>query len=113
MAPGRSSLYLLRVFARVPECTVYARSAAFAADQGVERLAGFCVFGLLLAALAFEHVPQVRRAAFRGSHPLAIHPRRIVPHVLSVPAVELRNPIAEFVEVKAGDFVLCHKITIA
>src|SRR5690242_9456815 len=51
----------------------------------------------LIAAHAVELDPDPRRPAFRRGHPRAYLPRRIVPHVLRVPALELGHPVTVLV----------------
>ena len=57
----------------------------------------------LLAEDALELRTEVRRAALRRGDPHADLPRRIVPHVLRVPALELGHPVAFLVLMVADD----------
>jgi hypothetical protein len=43
------------------------------------------------------------RASFRRRNPLAIHPRRIVPHMAGVSALEFGDPVAAFVWMEPND----------
>jgi hypothetical protein len=52
---------------------------------------------------ACQHLADERRAAFGGEDPGSAHEWRFMPHVLTVPALELRHPVSLVVEVKAGD----------
>src|SRR5919202_152615 len=57
----------------------------------------------LPAAGAVEGAPEHARSALRRQDPRAFLPRRIMPHVLSVAALEIRHPVALQILVKADD----------
>jgi hypothetical protein len=55
------------------------------------------------AAGAIEAASDHRRAAFRRQHPGAFLPRRLMPDVLSVAALQVRDPVAFCVLMEADD----------
>ena len=54
----------------------------------------------LLAAFALHHRPNPPPSFLRLQHPFPNHPRRVVPHVNRMAAVQLRSPVALFVLIK-------------
>src|SRR5690606_28387107 len=56
-----------------------------------------------VAELAIERLTDRVVATFLGRHPGANEPRRIVPHVLSMTALALANPVTFIVEMKTCD----------
>ena len=58
---------------------------------------------LFVAAAALELEPQEPGASFRRGDPRPYLPWRIVPHVLAMPALEIRHPVAHLVEMKSDD----------
>lgn len=54
----------------------------------------------LIAFLAVQRLAKPRTAAFFGEHPFADAKRRIVPHVLVVPAFEHCDPMSHFIHNK-------------
>lgn len=61
----------------------------------------FREFGAALLAVQFR--ADAPAPAFRGDHPRPVDPRRPVPHVLRMAALEIGNPIVSFVLMKADD----------
>lgn len=57
----------------------------------------------LVALPARKRFAKLRCAAFGSDDPGAIHPGRVVPNVLLVTALELGDPVAEFVLVIADN----------
>lgn len=59
--------------------------------------------GLRLAAVFFyalftaKFMPQIWRPAFQRLHPRSVLPRRIVPHVLPVPTLQIGYPVAALI----------------
>jgi hypothetical protein len=53
--------------------------------------------------LAIEFQAKARRASFWCRNPLTVHPGRLMPHVLMVPALKVCYPIVVLVPVKACD----------
>src|SRR5690349_17199924 len=56
-----------------------------------------------VALSAGKHATERRSAAFRRHDPRPVGPRRIVAHVLVVPALQLGDPMLLAVAVKADD----------
>jgi hypothetical protein len=52
---------------------------------------------LFVTTFALNLHANVRRSAFFSGHPLTHCPRRIVPYMLSMPAIQLRHPMTFFV----------------
>ena len=63
-----------------------------------------------IAAHAVELAAEHRRAPFLGRHPRPHRQRRPVTHVLTMAAVEIRNPVAMLVEMETRDRAL-HGLT--
>ena len=59
-----------------------------------------------LAFLAIEHLAESARAAFGCRHPRPIRKRRLMAHVLVVPALELGHPMLIGVAMIADDTLL-------
>jgi hypothetical protein len=57
----------------------------------------------LVTFLAIEYAPDKVLATFFGLDPLAYQPGRIVPHMVPVPAAQIRHPVALLILVKAND----------
>src|SRR5579883_3166991 len=55
------------------------------------------------AELAVERLPEHRAAPREGEHPFPVDPGWVVPHVLSMTAVELCHPVAFLIPVIADD----------
>jgi hypothetical protein len=55
------------------------------------------------ASDALKFRADVGRAPFECHHPRTQLPRRIVPHVLAVPALQIRNPVPFIVLVESDD----------
>lgn len=62
-----------------------------------------------IALHAIEQLTQHLRATLGIYHPSTVGPRRIVPHVLIVPAFKLRDPVLLVVLVETGN-ALVHAI---
>jgi hypothetical protein len=60
----------------------------------------------LVAFFAVKDRAQTAPAPLARNHPLPVHPRRIVPHVLAVPAVQVGNPMALLVLMETDDLAL-------
>src|SRR5262245_30811160 len=60
------------------------------------------------ALFAIKFVSQMRCASFGGCHPWPASPRRFVPHVLTVPTLQLRHPIAVFVLMESNNLSQRH-----
>jgi len=63
----------------------------------------FCCYVYFIALLARERFADLLYAALRRHHPGAIGPRRVVPHVLWVAALEVGDPVAVLILMKAHD----------
>ena len=66
-----------------------------------------------VAFLAVEGRAECRSPTVRCCDPWPIHPRRVVPHVLLVPALELRDPVTLVIPVVPGDSFIHEPILIA
>ena len=66
---------------------------------------------ILVAFLAIEYAADKILATFFGLHPLSYKPGRIVPHVVPVPAAQIRNPVTLLILMKA-DNRLFHRFAL-
>jgi hypothetical protein len=58
---------------------------------------------VFIAAPAIQHRAQARSTSLLGRHPLPNRPRRIMPYMLVMSALQLRHPVILFVAMKADD----------
>src|SRR5579885_734544 len=58
----------------------------------------------VVALLAVQYDTEAALAPFGRNHPWTVHPGRVVPHVLAVPAVEVSDPMALLVLMECDDF---------
>ena len=61
-----------------------------------------------ITPLAIQHRADPCASSIASGHPGAIHPWRIMPHVLGMSAFQIRNPVAFFVLMKSSNFPICH-----
>jgi hypothetical protein len=59
-----------------------------------------------IAFAAIENGPQFFSPTLGSGDPGPVDPGRIVPHVLTVPTVELRDPVTRLIQVISDDFPL-------
>src|SRR5712671_5995618 len=66
------------------------------------------LFRPLIALLALHQTPNPRRPALFAHHPLAHHPRRIMPNMLPMPALQPRRPMPHIILIKTHHRPLHH-----
>src|SRR5215470_5059229 len=57
----------------------------------------------VVAFLAFQDHTEAALASLRCRDPRTCHPRRIVPHMLAVPAIEVSHPMTFLILMEADD----------
>jgi hypothetical protein len=66
---------------------------------------------ILVTFLAIDYAADKILATFFGLHPLSYKPGRIVPHMVPVPAAQIRHPVTLLILVKANNR-LFHKFAL-